>query len=186
MIVSGLVISKPLAFVIYGCAAVGGAFAAGYAYSHFKSETWRYLGLCLATGGLVGIAIDLGTNSPTLAFATGHAGQDALVFLTSILAYLPAMFLIEEVAFRGAVDSHVHHQGDKYWVPSAIYVSALWGVWHAPMFGWDIIVTLLWVQIAVGVFLSTFWRKSGNLGVPAGTHALIDTVRNVLSGGPPG
>jgi membrane protease YdiL (CAAX protease family) len=32
----------------------------------------------------------------------------------------------------------------------------------------------------IGVPLAIFWRKSGNLAVPAFTHALIDAVRNAL------
>lgn len=185
MVVSALAGSQTLAYGIYGVAAIGGACAAGYAYGHFTNPTWRYLALCLATGGVVGIAIDIGTNLPTLALAAASPGRDALTVVTSMLAYVPAMFVIEEVAFRGAVDSHVHNPGDGYGVLSAIYVSALWGVWHAPMFGWDLIVTLLAYQIAVGVFLSIFWRKSGNLGVSGATHAVTDTVRNVVAGGPP-
>jgi membrane protease YdiL (CAAX protease family) len=33
-------------------------------------------------------------------------------------------------------------------------------------------------QTVVGTFLSIFWRRSGNLGVSATTHAVIDSMRN--------
>jgi membrane protease YdiL (CAAX protease family) len=36
------------------------------------------------------------------------------------------------------------------------------------------------VQVAVGPFLSLFWRRSGNLMVPGFAHALSDAVRNAL------
>src|SRR5665254_14155 len=35
-----------------------------------------------------------------------------------------------EVTFRGCIDSHVHHEGDRHGVLSAIWVSALWSWWH--------------------------------------------------------
>jgi membrane protease YdiL (CAAX protease family) len=43
---------------------------------------------------------------------------------------------------------------------------------------------LLLVQVAVGPFLSIYWRKSGNLMVPGFAHATIDSVRNALSSVP--
>jgi membrane protease YdiL (CAAX protease family) len=33
----------------------------------------------------------------------------------------------------------------------------------------------------VGIPLSLFWRRSGNLFVPAAVHALIDAVRNAYA-----
>jgi hypothetical protein len=36
------------------------------------------------------------------------------------------------------------------------------------------------VHSLIGVPLATYWRQSGNLAVPAFTHALIDAVRNAL------
>jgi hypothetical protein len=44
------------------------------------------------------------------------------------------------VAFRGAIDSHVRHPGERhglgstvYGIVSAIVVSVLWGLWHLPI-----------------------------------------------------
>jgi membrane protease YdiL (CAAX protease family) len=39
------------------------------------------------------------------------------------------------------------------------------------------------IHTLVGVPLAFFWRRSGNLAVPAFTHALIDAVRNALMTG---
>ena len=72
---------------------------------------------------------------------------------------------------------------------SAIFASALWGLWHLP--GQSIapghlastVVGLLVAQIAVGVPLSMWWRKSGNLTVPDTAHALLEVARAVIGGG---
>lgn len=71
---------------------------------------------------------------------------------------------------------------------SAIVVSALWGLWHLP--GQAIatgrllstVVALLAAQILVGVPLSLWWRKSGNLVMNDTAHALLDAIRDGLSG----
>jgi membrane protease YdiL (CAAX protease family) len=99
--------------------------------------------------------------------------------------------MMEEVAFRGALDSHVRHPGEgsgfatrAYGFASAVYVSALWGLWHHPVVPgpvWE----LLPAQVFMGPILSLFWRRSGNLMVPAFAHALNDAVRNAISGGVP-
>jgi membrane protease YdiL (CAAX protease family) len=43
-----------------------------------------------------------------------------------------------------------------------------------------IVPQLLIPQVLIGVPLSIYWRRSGNLAVPAFTHAFIDSVRNAL------
>jgi membrane protease YdiL (CAAX protease family) len=75
--------------------------------------------------------------------------------------------------------------------PLGIYVSALWGIWHYPVIPGHQIQTLLPTfatvipfHILIGVPLSLFWRRSGNLFVPASVHCLIDAVRNGLVGPP--
>jgi membrane protease YdiL (CAAX protease family) len=59
-------------------------------------------------------------------------------------------------------------------------VSVLWGLWHHPIVPQATILQLLVTQVAVGPFLSLFWRRSGNLMVPGFAHALTDSVRNAL------
>jgi hypothetical protein len=168
-----------VAYIAYALAAMGGAFAASYAYLHFTRETWKYLLYCLLTAGVIGVLPYLITDVHTLTHPIeGHPRIHFWFGIESVLTYLPVVFVMEEVAFRGAFDSHAHHAGDRLGVLTAIYVSCLWGAWHAPLFGWSHIAGLVVYQGAVGTFLSIWWRKSGNLGVSGTTHALVDSIRN--------
>jgi membrane protease YdiL (CAAX protease family) len=36
------------------------------------------------------------------------------------------------------------------------------------------------IHVIIGVPLSLYWRRSGNLAVPTTAHAFIDAVRNML------
>lgn len=99
-------------------------------------------------------------------------------------AVLPATFLLEEVAFRGAIDAHVHHDGDAHRWVSAVHVSALWGAWHLPVshslpLGLQA-VELVAVHIVLGIPLSFAWRRTRNLAGPALGHAVDDAVRNAV------
>lgn len=168
-----------LAQFLFFVAAASGAIAAAYAFTHFSRETWRYLCLCLATAGVIGALPYLIGDVDTISHPTAHQAKTDLLFgIESLLLYLTTVMVMEEVAFRGAFDSHAHHQGDRFGILTAIFVSALWGAWHAPLVGWDHIVGLVVYQGAVGTFLSIWWRKSGNLEVSGTTHAVIDAIRN--------
>jgi membrane protease YdiL (CAAX protease family) len=100
--------------------------------------------------------------------------------------YFPATFVIEEVAFRGALDAHVHRPGEGRAWRSALFVSVLWGLWHLPVAdGMPLplmVVSLVTWHCVVGVPLSFAWRRSGNLSGPAFAHSAIDGVRNGLIG----
>jgi|SRR5580658_6628165 membrane protease YdiL (CAAX protease family) len=108
--------------------------------------------------------------------------------LASFLQFVPVIFLLEEVWFRGVLDSHLHHPGETRGALSAVYVSALWGIWHYPITpephrSQDLLPTLAYllvVHILIGVPLSWSWRRSGNLFVPGCVHALIDAVRDAM------
>jgi len=93
-------------------------------------------------------------------------------------------FVLEEVAFRGALDAHVHHAGEGRGWQSAVFVSALWALWHLPIStGMPfpiLIVVLLAVHILIGVPLSFAWRRSQNFAGPAFAHSAIDAVRNAF------
>jgi membrane protease YdiL (CAAX protease family) len=170
----------------YLVATIGGAGAAAYAFTHFDRKTLRYLGLCLATAGVIGVVPQLLASTPhSLSHSVvDHPHADVWVGVLSFLLYIPSLYVMEEVAFRGALDSHAHHEGERHGIWTAIYVSMLWGLWHAPVIGWSHVVALVLFQGVIGTFLSIFWRKSGNLGVSATTHAFIDSVRNAASAGP--
>lgn len=69
---------------------------------------------------------------------------------------------------------------------SALFVSAAWGVWHLPyVYGTQplgvLIGQLLIYHCAIGVPLSFARRRSGNLALPAGAHALMDALRDGLA-----
>ena len=126
------------------------------------------------TFGILHIAA--GTPLPAAAAVAALAKYTAL--------YFPAAFLLEEVAFRGALDAHVHHDGDQRGWQSAILVSALWGVWHLPVasglpFPLQLL-ELVVVHVLLGVPLSIAWRRTRNLAGPALAHAVNDAVRNAM------
>lgn len=167
---------------VYLVSATAGAFCAAYSFQNTRCHTWRWLLVCVVAAGAVALALmpfwGLGdpVGRPLLKALEVGAGE--------FLLYLPALFVIEEVTFRGALDAHAHHPGESHGVWSAVYVSALWGLWHYPTEGpGNPLATaglLLLVHIPVGVVLSLGWRKSGNLLVPGIAHALIDAVRNAI------
>lgn len=179
----------------YGLAVIG-AFGLAYALRAMRATTWLSLGLCILTVGIIGLLPQfLSLLLPhVLHLHTAHQGTTPPSFSQGLLITIqwvlmaPLGFMVEEVFFRGALDTYLHtgEQGTG-WL-SAVVVSALWGLWHLP--GQVIpagqllptVVELLAAQILVGVPLSLWWRKSGNLVVNDTAHALLDAVRNGLAG----
>ncbi len=171
--------------VVWFIAAFLGAAAAAYALratsilAVLQTAAWA-----VGIGVVANVVIVGGVQ-----WATG-ASVEPGALLGSVLVwtatYYPATFLFEEVAFRGALDAHLHHPGEAHGLRSAVLVSALWGVWHLPVsegMPWPLLIASLvaW-HIAVGVPLSLAWRRSGNLSAPAFAHAAMDGVRNGLLG----
>lgn len=162
-------------------AAMAGAVAAAFslrASSMLTSLRAAALPIAVGAGGMATVygVLHLATGTPLPAMAA----LAALVKYTAL--YYPATFLLEEVAFRGAIDAHVHHDGEARGWQSAVFVSALWGLWHLPV-GPDfplpvLVAELVVVHVAIGVGLSMSWRRTRNLGGPALAHAVIDAVRN--------
>jgi len=139
---------------------------------------------CLATAGVIGIllmalnAVAVGVVHRSFAARMGEG-------ITSLLLYVPVVFVLEEVSFRGAFDAHVHHPGESHEYFTAFVVSSLWGLWHIPLLLGKmplplLIVWLVGVHCAIGVPLSIYWRRSGNLFVTGSTHALVDAFRDAL------
>jgi membrane protease YdiL (CAAX protease family) len=112
-----------------------------------------------------------------------------LPFLRQFLIYLPAVFVLEEVAFRGALDSHVAplaSENSRSWL-SALFVAALWGLWHFPIVPPGAqtaggVIGLLLVHMPMGVLLAYTWRKGGTLLLPAIVHSAVDAYRNIVTG----
>ncbi len=172
------------AIALWCLAAVLGAAAAAYALQNARRETVKAVAACAATAGTIGVALMAG--SAALKHAVTGAPLHFLprTFDLSLAQYFPALFILEEVAFRGALDAHLHHPGEPHPWLSALLVSSLWGLWHLPIVPHaDPLKTallLVLVHCAIGVPLSFYWRKSGNLAVTSFSHALIDAARNAL------
>jgi membrane protease YdiL (CAAX protease family) len=189
---------EPSSQVIWTLIVIAGSVPASYVVKQRGPDTLRFIVLCLATGGLVGAALltinDLVDIFEDLAKAKADflpAGEsDTLAFGKSFILLWPGYYMIEEVLFRGVLDSHVHHEGERKWLLSAIFVSLLWGAWHLPVIlelspgapAGDVIASMFVMQGLVGPFLSYWWRRSGNLIVPAVTHDFLDSLRNAISG----
>lgn len=178
-------------FVLYDLALLVGVVGVGYAVKQFVDATWRDLAQCLLTAGLIGTlsALDIYANVTTAhPFASPFDAPALRDLFVSLGTYIPAVFVVEEVWFRGALDSHIHHPGETHGVLSAAFVSLLWSWWHLPIaVDQGVIKSLLTlpiVMVPMGIFLSIYWRRSGNLAVPGFTHAFSDAVRNVLVGVP--
>ena len=192
--------SDPWNAALYGTGIVGAAGLA-YALRGMRAANFRQLGLCLLTVGAIGILPQLlavllpGVLHLHVGAAQTQAGvaarpaltQGLLMGLETFLWGLPAGFMVEEVFFRGALDGYLHRgEAGIGWL-SAVYVSALWGLWHLPGATQpsgsllSTIVGLLVAQILVGVPLSYWRRKSGNLTVDNAAHALLDAVRGTLA-----
>ena len=116
-------------YILYALAAIVGAGAVAYALGQFRRETWRYLGLCLSAAGLLGVllVIVFSMSAARYGASTVHPtggnllGPDALIRIESLLLCIPALFLMEEVAFRGAIDSHVRRARKRHGIGATVY-----------------------------------------------------------------
>jgi membrane protease YdiL (CAAX protease family) len=168
----------------YGLAAIVGAVGAVYAMRAMDRDAVRStIRTTLITGAiLVGIMaafrLASGGFHGNLAAAVGTA-------LISVATYVPVVFVMEEVLFRGLLDTYLHGSKPGPDRASALYGSALWGLWHLPVAFLDLgiltIPYLVAVHTALGFFLVTSWRRTGNLAAPGIAHAVIDSLRNAVA-----
>lgn len=186
---------------LYFLSSIVGAFGVAFTLRHFTRVALRSLLLCLATAGIFNSAlivlIALFRHSiKHIPFSLSP--HPARMLSEQFLILFPICFVIEEVAFRGILDSHIHHPEDsgswlspKSWLSAAL-VSVLWGWWHLPILPashstsgiMGMIIGLPLISLVPGIAFSLFWRRTGNLAVPAFVHAFIDAVRNVFIGLP--
>lgn len=170
-----------------GCAVLG-AFAAGYALSQQSRSAMRRAAGPALLAVLIYVALAAAaarvTGYPAVppASALPLAGAD-------VVDYFCALFVLEEVTFRGALDTYVAEAavGRRGAVGSAILVAALWGAWHLPVLAAHprevtsgLAATLVISSVLYGVPLAFAWRHGGTLVLPALAHALIDAWRNAL------
>lgn len=170
----------------YGLAGLAGAVPAAFALRAMDSVARRALTRSVLTAGVVGALLFLLNTilSRGPGFVTNPAGA-IQAFGISFLLYVPMVFVLEEVFFRGALDTYArgpHLSNDR---TSAVVVSLLWGLWHLPLViavsGLAQLPIILGFQLIVGLLLTFPWRYSGNLAVPGITHALINAIRDGLA-----
>jgi membrane protease YdiL (CAAX protease family) len=167
-----------------------GAVCAAFA---LRRQDWRAarhallpFGTAIVCGCLLMVVAALANHKSPIVAAARLVGIPR-----EFLLFFPVCFVLEEVVFRGAIDSHLSQPADKpetraAWI-SAFFVSALWGIWHLPLLQIPDFITLVvlasgvaGVHTAVGVPLSICWRRSGTLLLPAAAHALIDAYRDAV------
>jgi membrane protease YdiL (CAAX protease family) len=168
----------------WGLAAMVGAVGVVYAVRAMdRDAVHTTIRTTLITGAvLVGIMV-------AYRLATGGFNGNLAAALTttviSLLTYLPVVFVVEEVLFRGVIDTYLHGLAPGPDRASALYGSALWGLWHLPVaflaLGVLTIPYLVVVHTTMGYFMVTAWRRTGNLAAPGIAHAVIDAVRNAVA-----
>lgn len=166
--------------VAYGMAEITGAAGAVYALRSMDGQAVRATVRAAAVGStaMVGVMV-------AYRLATGGFGGDIAPALAAVgvalATYLPVVFVMEEVLFRGAIDPYLAGT-DAGRRRSAVFGSALWGLWHLPVFGLGpgalTVPYLVGIHVLLGVLLVTAWRRTGNLAAPGIAHAVIDALRN--------
>ena len=172
------------------CAMAGAVFAA-FALGWQRASAARRGLPSFVSAVVIGIAI-MAAGALARHHSVGFPLPKLFFLLKQFLLYFAVSFALEEVVFRGCLDSHVYRprsdgQASEWPWLSAIFVSALWGIWHlptlplpsAPAFA-AAIPALIIIHTLVGVPLSFCWRASGTLVLPAAAHALIDAYRNTV------
>jgi membrane protease YdiL (CAAX protease family) len=168
----------------YGLAAMVGAEGAVHAMRAMDRDAVRStVRVTLITSAIL-VSIMVAYRMATGGFDGNYAA--AVVAATvSVATYLPAVFVIEEVLFRGLLDPYLHGSAPGPDRASALYGSALWGIWHLPVMSialgvWTI-PYLVVIHTALGYVLVTAWRRTGNLAAPGIAHAVSDALRNAVA-----
>jgi membrane protease YdiL (CAAX protease family) len=167
--------------LFYYTAAMAGAVGAGYCYGNFSKRTTRDFLLCFGIIAVVRISLYF------FPFVSGKQefNPDYMRGIKSLLTYIPVAFIVEEVVFRGMLDTYIQPSKKTNDLWSALFISCLWGLWHLPlsMHGktpyWVAALPLMTISLW-GIVLSVFWRRTGNLAVPGFSHAFADAVRDCL------
>lgn len=169
-------------------AACVGAIGAGFAFQHVR----------LALSSLALRPFTVATVLGLLSMAIGAVWESRSPWvpvskLPSLLLnfsiYVPVCFALEEVVFRGALDTHVWQPDGtrvQSWI-SALFVSCLWGFWHLPILPDQTPLSLLAAAPVVilvhaldGAFIAFSWRANGSLLLPVIYHSLIDAYRDTI------
>jgi membrane protease YdiL (CAAX protease family) len=168
----------------YGLAAMVGAVGAVYAMRALDRDAVRStVRATLITSAMlvsIMVAYRMATGG-----VEGNLATAVVAAMVSVATYLPVVFVMEEVLFRGLLDPYLDGSTPRPDRASALYGSALWGIWHLPVLSialgvWTI-PYLVVVHTALGYVLVTAWRRTGNLAAPGIAHAVSDALRNAVA-----
>jgi membrane protease YdiL (CAAX protease family) len=184
VVAAGGVRHGDLALVGWGLAAMVGVVGAVYALRAMDRDA---MGSTIRTTLITGVVL-VGIMVAYRLATGGFSGNLAAAMATAVISvatYLPVVFVMEEVLFRGVIDTYLHGSTPGPDRASALYGSALWGIWHLPVaflaLGILTIPYLVAVHTVLGYFLVTSWRRTGNLAAPGIAHAVIDALRNTVA-----
>jgi membrane protease YdiL (CAAX protease family) len=184
VVAAGGVRDGNLALVGWGLAAMVGVVGAVYALRAMDRDA---IGSTIRTTLITG-AVLVGIMVAYRLATGGFSGNLAAAMATAVISvatYLPVVFVMEEVLFRGVIDTYLHGSTPGPDRASALYGSALWGIWHLPVaflaLGILTIPYLVAVHTVLGYFLVSSWRRTGNLAAPGIAHAVIDALRNTVA-----
>jgi membrane protease YdiL (CAAX protease family) len=168
---------------IYGLAGMTGAIGAVYAIRAMNRDAARSTVRASLINGALLIAVMVVFRLASGGF-DGNLGGAVATAVISVATYLPVVFVMEEVLFRGLLDPYMRGSPghDR---ASALYGSALWGLWHLPVMSVDLglatIPYLVVIHTALGYVLVSAWRRTGNLAAPGLAHAVADALRNAVA-----
>lgn len=169
---------------LYGLAAIAGAFGAAYALRAMDRDAARATVRTSLINGAILVGVMVAFRLATGGF-DGNVGGAVVAAAVSVATYLPVVFVMEEVLFRGLLDPYLRGSTPGADRASAIYGSALWGLWHLPVMSIDLglltIPYLVAIHTALGYVLVTAWRRTGNLAAPGIAHAVSDALRNAVA-----
>ena len=168
----------------YGLVGMAGAVGAVYAGRAMDAVAVR----ATIRATLITSAVLVATMTAYRLASGGFSGDPVAALATaalSVATYVPVVFVLEEVFFRGAIDTYLHGSDSGQDRAFAVYGSALWGLWHLPVMsvalGALAIPYLIAIHTALGYVLVTAWRRTGNLAAPGIAHAVSDALRNAVA-----
>ncbi|HEX4896930.1 MAG TPA: CPBP family intramembrane glutamic endopeptidase, partial [Candidatus Limnocylindrales bacterium] len=180
IVAAGGIREGDLALVGWGLAGMAGAIGAVHALRAMDRQAVQVT----IRATLITSAVLIGVMVAYRLASGGFHGTVAAALTTiavSLATYLPVVFVMEEVLFRGLIDPYLHGSTPGPDRATALYGSALWGIWHLPVvsvaLGALTIPYLVVVHTILGFVLVVAWRRTGNLAAPGVAHAVSDALR---------
>ncbi|TAK01302.1 MAG: CPBP family intramembrane metalloprotease [Chloroflexota bacterium] len=168
----------------YGLAAILGAIGAVYSIRAMNRDAARSTARASLINGAILAAVIVALRLVSGGF-DGNLGGAVATAVISVATYIPVVFVMEEVLFRGLLDPYLRGSTPGPDRASALYGSALWGLWHLPVMSVDLglltVPYLVAIHGVLGYVLVTAWRRTGNLAAPGIAHAVSDALRNAVA-----